>query len=679
MSADAAPLTGPGAGLAKPMRIVLFVLLAVLCLLALSMIGRFGRGDRSTGYEPPAPRIASAAALQPLMMIEDGRRKPLDSYARNTLLRYSGRERYAGQPAIDWLARVLLSPQETYRDEVFLIDHPEVLEAIGVPSRGRGRYSFEELRAGGIELEELAALASELAAEERSLVQREIIRVWNNLVEFSGMLAAFGFTYPDTEAFFVDTDGAAEALQLPGTGPYSYLDLALRRPLLEEHAAAVVDRHGRSGQLDATDRTLLRLAQNLRLWDQTYGSLPLPLIPLPSPAGDRWLSPWQALAQPQIASQAAEELTALRDLQVAYVEGRQARFDLAAQTFVLAQERRLGSALPLPDPFLELFYRRVDPLSYARWAYLLGTALALLAMLVSRPWAERASVVALALGLTIHTGGILLRMIISGRPPVTNLYETFVFVSWCAAAAGVFLRYRGNRLGAVSGLVIGFLLLWISGKFAAEGDTLRELQAVLDTNFWLSTHVVVITSGYCACVVAGFVGHVYLFQYVENRGGGPRLRQTYRMLIGALAFGLTLSFIGTMLGGIWADQSWGRFWGWDPKENGALMIVLWCAILFHARLGKMIGEYGMATGSVIGIMVVMLAWFGINELGVGLHSYGFTEGVLSGLLIYGAIEVVFLAAVALLVRRRVVRPSGAAARTPRTAARRPRTPTVQQG
>ena len=179
MSADAAPLTGPSAGLAKPMRIVLFVLLAVLCLLALSMIGRFGRGDRSTGYEPPAPRIASAAALQPLMMIEDGRRKPLDSYARNTLLRYSGRERYAGQPAIDWLARVLLSPQETYRDEVFLIDHPEVLEAIGVPSRGRGRYSFEELRAGAIELEELAALASELAAEERSLVQREIIRVWN--------------------------------------------------------------------------------------------------------------------------------------------------------------------------------------------------------------------------------------------------------------------------------------------------------------------------------------------------------------------------------------------------------------------------------------------------------------------------------------------------------------------
>ena len=672
MSADAAPPIGSAAGMTRSARVLLLCLLAVLGLLAVSMIGRFGRGDRSTGYVPPEPWLASAEALRPLLVIEDGRPKPLDSYARNTLLRYSGRERYAGQTAIDWLARVLLAPQETYRDEVFLVDNPEVLEAIGVTSRGRSRYSFEELRAGAVELEELAGLASGLPAEERSPVQRELIRVWNNLVEFSGLLAAFGFTYPDEQAFFVDTDQAAEILQLPAVGPYSYLDLALRRPLLEERAAAAIDQHGRSGTLDATDATLLRLVRSVRLWDQTYGTLPLPLIPMMTPEGERWLSPWQALGQPQVTALVAEELTALRDLQVAYVEERQARFDLAAQTFVRVQEERLGTAMVLPQPALELFYRRVDPLSYARWAYLLATALALLAVLVVRPWPERASVGVLALGFVIHTAGILLRMIISGRPPVTTLYETFVFVSWGAAGAGLFLRYRGNRVGAVSGMAIGFLLLWISGKFAAEGDTLRQLQAVLDTNFWLSTHVVVITLGYCACVFAGFVGHVYLFQYVEARGDRSRLRHTYRLLFGALAFGLILSFAGTMLGGIWADQSWGRFWGWDPKENGALMIVLWCAILFHARLGKMIGEYGMAVGSVIGIMVVMLAWFGINELGVGLHSYGFTEGVLPGLLIYGGIEVVFLAAIALLGRRRLRHPSGAAAR-------KPSTPTVQRG
>ena len=662
MSAGSAPLIGPAGGMARSTRILLLAVLAVLAVLAASMIGRFGRGDRSTGYEPPEPELASAAALRPLLVIEDGRPKPLDSFARNTLLRYSGRERYAGRPAIDWLARVLLTPQKTHRDEVFLIDHPEVPEAIGVPSRGRGRYSFEDIRAGIVELDELARLAMEVPVERRSPVQRELIRVRNNLWDFTGLLASFGFTYPDQEAFLVDSDAAAGALQLPNPGPYSYLDIAMRRTLVEERAAAAIADHGESGALSDTDRIVLGLVRNLRLWDQAYGSLPLPIIPLASAEQERWLSPWQALAEPELAALAGDELIALRDLQVAYVEGRQARFDLAARTFELAQEQRLGTAMALPDPALELIYRRVDPLSYARWAYLLGTALALLALLIGRPLAERAGVGALAVGFAIHTAGILLRMIISGRPPVTNLYETFVFVAWGAAGAGLYLRHaRGNGIGTLSGLAIGFLLLWISGKFAAEGDTLRQLQAVLDTNFWLSTHVVVITFGYCACVFAGFVGHVYLFQLVEGRGGDARLRQTYRLLFGALAFGLILSFTGTMLGGIWADQSWGRFWGWDPKENGALMIVLWCALLFHARLGKMIREYGMAIGSVIGIMVVMLAWFGINELGVGLHSYGFTEGVLPGLLIYAAVEVVFLTAIALLVRRRLRRPDAAAA------------------
>ncbi len=652
MSADVSPVAERVNKTGRKTRALLIVVLGLIVLLALSMVGRYGRDNRSTGYEPPVPRLDSAVALRPLLVVEDGRVKPLGSYARNVLLRYSGREHYAGRSAIDWLARVLFTPQEVDGDEVFLIDHPEVLEAIGVPSRGRGRYSFEELRSGAIELEQLANLASGLPAEERSLVQRDLIRVWNNLIEFSELRAAFGFTYPDREAFLVDTEQAAELLQVPGMGPYSYLDLSLRRLLLEERVSTVVSEHRQSGLLPETDRTFLRLVSNLRIWDQAYTGLPLPLIPLMGVDGEQWLSPWQALAESHIAAQTAKELTALRDLQVAYVEAKQTRFDLAASTFVRSQEQRIGSALSLPNPTLELFYRRVDPLGYARWAYLIGISLAIVAMIVRRQWPERLSVAVLVLGFIIHAGAVLLRIVISGRPPVTNLYETFVFVSLLAAGAGLFLRYRGNQLGTLSGLVIGFALLWISGKFAAEGDTLRELQAVLDTNFWLSTHVVVITAGYCACIFAGFVGHLYLIQLAEPGGGAERLRRTYRLLFGALAFGLTLSFIGTMLGGIWADQSWGRFWGWDPKENGALMIVLWCALLFHARLGKMIGEYGMAIGAVIGILVVMLAWFGINELGVGLHSYGFTEGVLSGLLIYAGIEVAFLAMIMLLIRRR---------------------------
>ena len=121
------------------------------------------------------------------------------------------------------------------------------------------------------------------------------------------------------------------------------------------------------------------------------------------------------------------------------------------------------------------------------------------------------------------------------------------------------------------------------------------------------------------------------------------------MIFGITAFGLIFSFIGTVLGGIWADQSWGRFWGWDPKENGALLIVLWCAILFHAKLAHWIDQLGFAIGSILGIIVVMLAWFGINLLGVGLHSYGFTSGIAKALFTYIGFELVFIAVTATII------------------------------
>ena len=97
------------------------------------------------------------------------------------------------------------------------------------------------------------------------------------------------------------------------------------------------------------------------------------------------------------------------------------------------------------------------------------------------------------------------------------------------------------------------------------------------------------------------------------------------MTFGIVCFSLFFSFIGTVLGGIWADQSWGRFLGWDPKENGALMMVLWAAIMLHAKLGKFVHEKGFMIAAVFGNIITSFSWFGVNMLGVGLHSYGFME------------------------------------------------------
>ena len=102
------------------------------------------------------------------------------------------------------------------------------------------------------------------------------------------------------------------------------------------------------------------------------------------------------------------------------------------------------------------------------------------------------------------------------------------------------------------------------------------------------------------------------------------------LLYAVICFASLLSFVGTVLGGIWADQSWGRFWGWDPKENGAVLIVLWNALILHARWCGLVKERGMAVLALVGNMITTWSWFGTNQLGVGLHAYGFSNTLATG-------------------------------------------------
>jgi ABC-type transport system involved in cytochrome c biogenesis permease subunit len=160
------------------------------------------------------------------------------------------------------------------------------------------------------------------------------------------------------------------------------------------------------------------------------------------------------------------------------------------------------------------------------------------------------------------------------------------------------------------------------------------LQAVLDTNIWLATHVVVVTLGYMATFLAGILACVYIIGRVcFGAFDDDASRKTVsRMVYGVLCFALLFSFVGTVLGGIWADQSWGRFWGWDPKENGAVLIVLWNAIVLHARWAGIVrSDRGMMSLAVFGNIVTAWSWFGTNMMGVGLHSYGFMDSAVSWL------------------------------------------------
>jgi ABC-type transport system involved in cytochrome c biogenesis permease subunit len=180
------------------------------------------------------------------------------------------------------------------------------------------------------------------------------------------------------------------------------------------------------------------------------------------------------------------------------------------------------------------------------------------------------------------------------------------------------------------------------------------MQAVLDSNFWLATHVVTITFGYAAMFLAGILAAICIFLRAFTRAlTRETTAATTRMVYGIVCFATLFSFAGTVLGGIWADQSWGRFWGWDPKENGALLIVLWNAVFLHARRGGLAGMRGLMAMAVFGNIVTAWSWFGTNLLEVGLHSYGFTSG--------GAIALAtFVAAMLLVIVLAFLPPKGGA-------------------
>jgi ABC-type transport system involved in cytochrome c biogenesis permease subunit len=245
------------------------------------------------------------------------------------------------------------------------------------------------------------------------------------------------------------------------------------------------------------------------------------------------------------------------------------------------------------------------------------------------PWAETLGKAAFWLAVftfAIHTFGLVARIYLQGRPPVTNLYSSAVFIGWGAVLLSLLLELPFRlSIGTLLASVIGFVTLVIAMNLA-EGDTMEMMQAVLDSNFWLATHVVVVTAGYAATFLAGLIGVMYILLGTTTRIITPELDRVFtRMVYGVICFALLLSFTGTVLGGIWADQSWGRFWGWDPKENGAVLIVIWNALILHARWGGMVKTRGIMALAVFGNIVTAWSWFGTNMLGVGLHSYGFMQ------------------------------------------------------
>jgi ABC-type transport system involved in cytochrome c biogenesis permease subunit len=489
------------------------------------------------------------------------------------------------------------SPEvENYR--VVRIYNPEVLQVFGLESRAGFRYSLKELKENVAEFEKQLDRAEETPAHDQTTFQKKLIELNHRLRTFLVLHAAF---------------------QEPAIGK--------DKPLQD----------------------LKRAAQ--RVLEMKRGAA-LPLVVPPDEMDPEWepytLGILRAMAMVMAREEPSPQAVELRSILVAYAGNDAAAFNEHVATYGAlleklevqeAKDGAIGSVvlgLNQRKMDFEAFFNRCRPFFACQWSYFAAFVLAVLGWLVWNKPLNRAALTLVVLTLAVHTLALTARIYISGRPPVTNLYSSAVFIGWGAVVLGIVLELIYSLgVGNVIASVAGFSTLVIADKLAGDGDTFTVLQAVLDTQFWLATHVVCITLGYATTYVAGLLGLVYIaLGFFTSKLTAVLRRDLVRMTYGVLCFAIFFSFWGTVLGGLWADDSWGRFWGWDPKENGALIIVLWNALVLHARWDGMVKDRGLAVLAVAGNIAVSWSWFGVNQLGAGLHSYGFTEGVALALAVF---------------------------------------------
>jgi len=596
-----------------------------------------------------------------LPVLLDGRIQPLDSVARNSLLqiRSTGDVPLEQVPswkfwhhpkklkATEWLLEVMTRPEQADDRPIFLIHHPDLiselkLEDTGIEKSSLRYYSFNEIRAVAREIIEQGQKADKVDSALQTTYEKQVAKLAHAVFLYQSLKNSLR---PEVSDDF--------AQELAG----------FRKDVASLRAAA---RAGKTED-DLDKETLGRVEKSyVHFRGMAQSGYLLNVPPLnPEVARDEWHSAGRSVVDSVGGDDFHPAVTFFAKMATAYRHHKADEFNQAVAGY--------------PE-WLAFLHAMIIYL----FAFVLAVGALLIFALVPNPSESlrRSAFYLIALAFVVHTFGLVFRMVLEGRPPVTNLYSSAIFIGWGAVVLGLVLeRIYRIGIGNVVASLAGFVTLVIAHNLAVGGDTMEMLRAVLDTNFWLSTHVVAVTLGYASTFVAGLLAILYIalglftpilsqkltqrsaaaISAVRGLAGGARAgiktavklssevgklevgKALAKMVYGIVCFATLFSFTGTVLGGIWADQSWGRFWGWDPKENGALIIVLWNAVILHARWGGLVRDRGLMTMAVFGNVVTSFSWFGVNMLGIGLHSYGFMDAAFKWLMAFVGSQLLIIA------------------------------------
>ena len=599
-------------------------------------------------------------------------------------------------PAIEWMADLMFAADGWKKRSVFRIDDPVLRAALNLSKRKGYSYSVEEIEAAEDKLQEIIEETEEVPANQLDAFQAQALVLSRKLTQVRilqlGLLESGNDDLATGVRNLIFAAGLAERSDVPlllPVGPESsgwsmtlvveidnwlkkiqdenaladdeamatYLcDETYFKPLVTRLAAGknredVLKRRiarnlaqfseedlSEDEALERLDRMLATMPERevARIFDEEEQRM---LQQIRESRQERASEIFQAIRSVRI-SMADMDATAARSwslrwqaLAAAYRDGNTTEFNQLLED--------LGADVNQLEPLgwnaskigAEWWMKQTSPFFISGLIYILAIVTSLFGWIFSSLASRRLSYGLITIAVLVQLVGLLVRIYVSGRPPVTNLYSSATFISWALALSClVGERFSGRGLFNMVAAVGGWLTLYIASSLANSGDTIGVMRAVLDTQFWLATHVVIISLGYAGTYLGAGVGALFVLTGLLTTNLDSSLRKSMAKSIHLITMlSLLLSFFGTVLGGLWADDSWGRFWGWDPKENGALMIVLWNAVALHARWGGIVKDRGFALLAILGAIVVSWSWFAVNELGVGLHSYGQTEGTLANL------------------------------------------------
>ena len=623
-------------------------------ILALTLAAASPAVAQETGAAPtPGAWSDEVVELFATLPVQDGGRiKPMDSFAGLHLLTHNGKRTLKLADGTElgpnrWLLDVVFRPELARTYPSFRIQTDAVLTVMGLEAKEkRDWYSYDELVPGRAALEREVAEAIEVEQAERDALERQVIKLAQDLRDFdslASLLATARQDYPTEDPALVAILGPHQqgsAWILPHAAALQRL-ASSRAP---EDAAAVDAARSLFAALDEV------LSQGFRA---------VSLIPPPATEegelDETWWRPTDVLVGAFTTAREIDAQLALYELleQLDREKDDPAAFlgtlrEFHSRVVGMAEARDEYGQIPLE---VKLYEWQLFPRSLV--SFLAAFLVACAGMLLpGRRWLQWGSLGLTGLGLALVTAGIVLRCIIRERPPVVSLYDTILFITAVTVIAALFIEWATRqRIGLYLAAFLGLAGMFLAGRYelkevATAGDTMASVVAVLDTNYYLAIHVTTVTMGYAGGLLAAALAHLWIFGklFGVRRGDKDFYKGITRMTYGTVCFSLLFSLFGTIMGGVWANDSWGRFWGWDPKENGALLIVIWMLIILHARLGGYIRERGMANLAVLGGVVVSASWWGVNLLNVGLHSYGFTSGVALALYIYWGTAGLVLAA-----------------------------------